>query len=186
MRLRLQHNKLFLKIGSFNRIWTIRQVILFVLTVGLGLVLISSYKAQGETPKSLQRYAASLGFKRPIEPYKAIYWAAKYHKVDARKLVRIAIIESGIDHKAYRVNKNGTEDKGMFQLNTVAIERYCPKVRAMNLYDNAQCAAKILASIKKNKSREDPYWVGRYHSSTPSRKVNYVQKLKELEYRGKR
>ncbi len=153
------------------------------LITAVAALSVNAYAGRSDTPSSLQAYAAGLGFKRTVEPFKAIYWASLRNDVDARKLVRIAIIESGVDVRAQRLNKNGTRDYGMFQINTVAKARWCPKARIFNTFENADCAAKIISHFKKKKSA-DPYWIGYYHSGTPSRKINYVNKLRLLEHRG--
>ena len=42
---------------------------------------------------------------------------AKEEKVDEELMVRIALCESQLDPKAVNVNKNGTRDRGLFQIN---------------------------------------------------------------------
>ena len=43
--------------------------------------------------------------------------AGKYYGINPRLLLAIAYVESGFNHRAVNVNKNGSRDFGMFQIN---------------------------------------------------------------------
>lgn len=135
-------------------------------------------------PAWLQKYGMKLGARNSdLNAYTAIDTAARLYGLDAKRMVRIAFLESRINHKARNLNKNGTTDIGLFQINTVLRENDCVEFNTFNVTGNAMCAAKILATHKKHKAT-DPQWYGRYHSKTPSKKAEYVHRLAEIERRG--
>lgn len=103
-----------------------------------------------------------------------IYRVALKHNLDAQNFVSIAYIESKFDPNAIRVNKNQTIDYGMFQINSVHWTTTCLGLDIFQLQGNAECAARILSSFKHFEI-DDPHWIGRYHSKTPSLKKKYFK-----------
>ena len=114
---------------------------------------------------------------------KVLYSAAKRYDVDAQSLIKIAFVESSFRADARRVNVNGTVDYGMFQVNSIHWSTTCKKFNIFELKGNALCAAKILARFKKH-ADTDLHWQGRYHSSTPKRKIAYALKLASIDFKG--
>jgi len=106
-----------------------------------------------------------------------IYEVAHQYNIDAQDLLQIALTESSFNQRAKRVNKNGTVDWGMFQINSVHWTTTCRHFDIRTLRGNAQCAATIIASLQARHGAKDPNWIGRYHSATPSRKRAYVKRL---------
>lgn len=108
----------------------------------------------------------------------AIQEAAAAYQVDARVLKAIAHLESsGGKFTGPKVNRNGTVDLGAFQINSVHWATTCSMYKVDTLRGNALCAARLLKQHKKFKD-VDPYWVGRYHSKTQSKKQSYAKKLR--------
>lgn len=114
---------------------------------------------------------------------KIIYNAAKKYNLDAQLLIKIAHVESKFKTNAKRLNKNGTVDYGMFQINSIHWTTTCKEFDIFKLTGNALCAAKLLSRIEKSHKDTDSHWVGRYHSKTPSRKVKYARMI-ELSMNG--
>jgi hypothetical protein len=95
-------------------------------------------------------------------------------------LLKIATIESNVNPKApMRVNKNGTKDVGMFQINSVHWHTTCKAFNVFELSGNARCAA-LLVARHRTKAGVDEHWVARYHSKTPRYKLIYARKLEML------
>lgn len=131
-------------------------------------------------PRALQVYASELGFKAPIEAFRAIDTASKTYSMDPQKLVRIAIVESSINHRAINTNMNGTKDIGLFQINTVIVNTDCVEFNIYNIQGNALCAAKLLLHHKVY-AKTDSDWIGRFHSKNPIKKAAYVRRLANIE-----
>lgn len=93
------------------------------------------------------------------------------------RLVQIAYVESHFDEQAIRVNKNGTTDIGMMQINSIHWDGECKMYNVFTLEGNVKCAAHLLTKHKKHKNI-DEQWAARYHSKTPSKKQVYYNKLK--------
>jgi hypothetical protein len=150
--------------------------LLYMLFVfGVIALLKGCKEAQAE---SLKSYSTRLGFKAPVEVYSAISKAAKAYGLDPTKMLAIGLIESGLNPVAFNFNSNGTLDYGLFQINTVIASSECLEYNIYTIIGNSYCAAKV---IKRHKLSGDPYYLGRFHSKTPSRKIGYYNKLKELE-----
>lgn len=116
------------------------------------------------------------GFEATDAVADAIDKASKAFDVDALQLTAIGILESGLGKNAKtRLNKNGTHDKGVFQINTVNWPK-CKEFHIETLQGNAFCAAKILSQIKMRK----PSDLGKYHSKTPSKKNAYFTKITKV------
>ncbi len=105
--------------------------------------------------------------------------AAKKYKIAPIELVKISILESSKGKYTYNFNKNGTEDFGEFQINSVHLNTTCKNYDVFSKQGNAFCAAKLLSLHKKWKLI-DKNWVARYHSVTPKHKEKYAKKLKKI------
>jgi len=115
-----------------------------------------------------------------LNTLRTIYKVAKKRGVDAQHLIKIAFMESTFKENAYRVNKNGTVDVGIFQINSVHWTTTCKEFDVFTLVGNTECAAKIVKKIQLKHSMVDKHWLGRYHSKTPSKKIAYSNKLSTL------
>lgn len=103
--------------------------------------------------------------------------AALKYKVDHKILRAIYHIEtSGGKNVRLKVNKNRTQDRGPFQINSVHWYTTCKGYNLDRLDGAALCAAKLLAHHKRA-APQDPFWTGRYHSTTLNRKINYAKKI---------
>lgn len=103
--------------------------------------------------------------------------------VSPANLYRVAYVESKLDADAFRVNKNATYDIGVFQINSIHWHTTCKEFNVFNTRGNTECAAKIIRGHRRHKDK-DPYWLGRYHSKTPSRKMQYYRKLQKVSVEG--
>jgi hypothetical protein len=116
------------------------------------------------------------GFKASKEIIDAITEASEAYQVDPLHLTAIAILETGLGTNVKtRKNKNGTLDKGVFQINTVNFEK-CKAFRLETVQGSAFCAAKLVSQIKMSK----PDDIAKYHSKTPSKKQVYFVKLTKV------
>jgi hypothetical protein len=142
-----------------------------VLVVLLGVsILGEAYASDYDVVTELGR---ANGFKPTKRIIKAIVDAARLYQIDVSELTAIAIVETGLGKYAVnRLNKNGTIDKGLFQINTVN-EGSCKAFNLDTEEGSALCAAKLLYRIKKNHAD----YLGRYHSKTPSLKNKYMTKV---------
>lgn len=137
------------------------------------LILLLSMNAFGD---SLHNLAMVHGFKPSHKAIHAIRNAASRYRINQEELMAIAILESGAnENRRIRINKNGTMDVGMFQINTVNFKE-CIEYDLLSIDGSAFCAAKLLA---KHKSKYKDY-VGRYHSKTPSKKRAYQNKVNKM------
>lgn len=124
----------------------------------------------------IKELAESNGFEASDEVADAIANASKAFDVDALQLTAIGIIESGLGKYAKtRLNRNGTHDHGVFQINTVNLPK-CKAFRIDTVEGSAFCAAKLLSQIKIKK----PSDVAKYHSKTPSKKMIYFKKITQV------
>ena len=124
----------------------------------------------------IKALASANGFDASDEIADAIANAANAYQVDALQLTAIGIIESGLGKNAKtRKNRNGTLDRGVFQINTVNLDR-CKAFHIDTVEGSAFCAAKILSQIKMVK----PSDVAKYHSKTPSKKSAYFAKITKV------
>lgn len=115
---------------------------------------------------------------------KIVYKASKRFGVDSQDLLKIAFLESSFKETAVRVNKNGTIDLGMFQINSVHWSTTCKAFDIFTLEGNAYCAAKLVKLAKEGAREDDEHWIGRYHSKTPSLKVAYANKVQSVNLIG--
>lgn len=124
----------------------------------------------------IEDLAVSNGYRPSTRVISAISFASKAYSLNPLELTAIGILESGLGQfKTLRVNKNGTIDVGLFQINSVNLHK-CTEYNVETIEGSALCAAKLLSSIKaKHKD-----YLGRYHSKTPSKKNAYHAKVKRL------
>lgn len=150
------------------------------LTIGFIIALIPSVSSANESEASVQGLAQANGFKPSKRIVKAIVNAAKTYDINPTKLTAIAIVETGLGRYERTVlNKNGTKDVGLFQINEVNHEK-CVEYNLESPEGSALCAAKLLSSLKK---RHDDF-LGRYHSNTPKHKQRYQEKIKTVLAKG--
>jgi len=97
------------------------------------LLSLTAYLAIAKTPNQQQ--------------LKTIYSVAIKYKLDAQNLIKIGKVESNFKHDSVRVNKNGTIDIGMFQINSKHWSTTCVKFDVFTLKGNTECAAKILKQL---------------------------------------
>ena len=109
----------------------------------------------------------------------AMVKASEKYGIDVQALVKIGYVESRYNQAAIRVNKNGTIDVGMFQVNSVHWSKECKGLDVTTLQGNADCAAKIIAGHAIH-AAADKDWLGRYHSKTPSKKRGYARQLAKV------
>ncbi len=107
--------------------------------------------------------------------------AGKQYDIPPLLLKNIAKIESNLNPKAMCINKNGTKDYGLMQINTIHLKRLQtqygitqeqlmqPKT---NIYAGAQILSKIIHQHGLNFEA-----IGRYHSNTPEFKEKWNKRL---------
>jgi len=106
----------------------------------------------------------------------AIVNASTQYDISASELTAIAIIETRLGKNIkVRHNTNGTEDKGLFQINTINHSK-CIEYNLNTPEGSALCAAKLLHTIKQK--RDD--YLGVYHSKTPSKKHTYMKQIDQI------
>ncbi len=126
--------------------------------------------------KDVKSLAMRNGFIPSSQVIKAIIKASHKYKLDPLELATIGIIETGLGKYARdRVNKNGTVDHGLFQINTVN-EVVCIEYDLSTVEGSSFCAAKLLSRIKR--VRHD--YMGVYHSKTKSKKAIYLLKVSQV------
>ncbi|WP_022846786.1 lytic transglycosylase domain-containing protein [Desulfurobacterium sp. TC5-1] len=115
--------------------------------------------------------------------------AAEYYGLPASLLVAIAEVESGLNPGAVRLNRNGSKDIGIMQINSSwipVLKKY--GIGEMDLYDpctNVFVGAWIL---KQCFVRYGWTWkaVGCYHSGDPDRQLKYARKVYKQIYKEKK
>lgn len=107
---------------------------------------------------------------------RAMVSASTTYNIDVLDLAKIGYVESKWKQAAKRVNKNGTIDIGMFQINSVHWYKECKGMQVKTLEGNANCAAKLIAGHAKWSSI-DKQWLARYHSKTKAKKRHYAKLL---------
>lgn len=106
--------------------------------------------------------------------------AGRYFGIDPTLLMRIATIESSMNPRAININKNGTRDIGLMQINTIHLKRLSKiGVTQQALMDpevNVYVGALLLSShIRKSGYNLDA--IGRYHSANPVYKNQWLKRL---------
>lgn len=111
----------------------------------------------------------------------AIRQASKLYTIPEVDLYSIAYVESTLNPNTKpRYNVNNTVDVGLFQINSKHWDTTCKEFNVFKLKGNVMCAAKLIKMHEKN-ATTDAYWIGRYHSKTPSKKRSYIKKLNEAK-----
>jgi soluble lytic murein transglycosylase-like protein len=107
--------------------------------------------------------------------------AGEQYDIPPLLLKNIAKIESNFNPNALMLNKNGTKDYGLMQINTIHLKRLHqqygiteqmlmqPKI---NIYAGASILSKIIHQHGLNFES-----IGRYHSNTPEFKAKWNNKL---------
>lgn len=127
-------------------------------------------------PEEIEAMANANGFKPSKRIIEAIVKAADTYQIDAMQLTAIGIIETGLGKYARtRTNTDGTQDKGVFQINTLNWPK-CVEYNLDSPEGSALCAAKLLSQIKAKRAD----YLGVYHSKTPSKKSKYLAKVSRV------
>ena len=104
----------------------------------------------------------------------AIISASNKYKLDPLELTAIAIIESGLGkYSRSTPNRDGTFDKGLFQINTIN-QKTCKDYNLDTTEGSSLCAALLISRHK----RYHKDYLGMYHSKTPSKKQLYLKKIR--------
>lgn len=112
--------------------------------------------------------------------------AGKQYGIPPLLLKNIAKIESGLNPNAIGLNKNGTKDYGLMQINTIHLKRLHNKYGVteqmiMEPKTNIYAAAELLSKIIQKHGLNFEA-IGRYHSNTEEFKSKWNDKLtKELK-----
>jgi hypothetical protein len=127
------------------------------------ILTLISLNAKAETIQDqIKSLAKANGFTASDQVADAIAEASETYNIDAMQLTAIGIIETGLGkYLKTRQNKNGTQDHGLFQINTVNLPK-CKAFRIETIEGSAMCAAKLLSQIKMTK----PSDIAKYHSKT--------------------
>ncbi len=129
-----------------------------------------------DSEDAIKDLATANGFDVSDRIVNAILTASKTYQIDAMELTAIGIIETGLGKYARtRKNLNGTVDRGLFQINSVN-ETACIEYNLDSPEGSALCAAKLLSQIKTKYAD----YLGRYHSNTPVKKVQYFKKITKV------
>lgn len=122
----------------------------------------------------VRQIAVYNGYNPSKTTIQAISKASQAYKVPVDKLTAIAIAETGLGkYKKVNVNKNGTKDVGLFQINDIN-RNTCIEYNLHSDEGSALCAAKLL-NLYRKKYPVDYYAV--YHSKTKDKKVLYKEKI---------
>lgn len=125
----------------------------------------------------IRKIAVNNGFEPNSKVVESISRASKAYNIPVDKMTAIAIVETGLGrYNKNNLNKNGTVDKGLFQINTVNNE-FCSEFNLQTNEGSAFCAAKLLNKLRKTHPNEYVYV---YHSKTPSKKLIYKQKIDKV------
>ena len=136
------------------------------------LILIAELASANEFTK-VKALANANGFTPDERIIQAVVDASKRYGIKATDLAAVGILETGLGkYNTIRNNTNGTQDQGLFQINTVNAPR-CIEYNLDSYEGNALCAAKLLKSLKLKR----PDYLGAYHSKTPTKKALYLKKL---------
>lgn len=102
--------------------------------------------------------------------------ASNAHQVEPTYLVAVAILESSLGTNIKTtINKNGTRDNGIFQINDIN-RNFCNGLDLQDQKQNVNCAAKIIAKIKPKNLKD----LAKYHSKTIKHKEKYYLKLTKV------
>lgn len=126
--------------------------------------------------QDIEDLARANGFNVSKRVADSILNASNQYNINAIELTAIGIVETGLGkYSRTRQNKDGSIDKGVFQINSVNHSK-CVEYNLESPEGNALCAAKLLAEIKTRRAD----YLGVYHSKTPSKKAKYLQKITKV------
>lgn len=126
---------------------------------------------------TVHRVAAMNGYAPSKAVKQAISNAAEAYNIPVAKMTAIAIVETGIGtFTATKKNKNGTYDKGLFQINSVN-KPACMEYDLQTDQGSAMCAAKLLNKLRKKWPLD---YYARYHSHTESFRNVYKNKVENV------
>lgn len=149
--------------------WFIAFILVFVLVAEIA-------KADTAEHRTVTRVARANGFKPSPRVVNAIVEASKAYGINVRTLTVIAIVETGLGRYERTVlNKNGTKDVGLFQINEVNHDN-CVEYSLDTPEGSSMCAAKLLAALK----RRHQDFVVRYHSHTLKHRIKYARKISSV------
>ncbi|GJG97756.1 lytic transglycosylase domain-containing protein [Cupriavidus pauculus] len=106
--------------------------------------------------------------------------AAAFHGVSATLVRAIARVESGMQARARNVNRNGSEDIGLMQINSMHLPRLArhgiSRVRLFDPCINVYVGAWILADCMR---RYGQTWtaVGCYNAGASDKRLRYAQRV---------
>lgn len=108
--------------------------------------------------------------------------AARFHRVNPTILLGIAMVESGLRPGASNTNRNGTQDIGMMQINSIHLPTMAQYgVTRSDLYDGCKSVYAGAWLLRKSIDRHGNTWqaVGAYHSETPTLRDRYARKVEK-------
>jgi len=144
----------------------------------IALILLSS-QAKANDFKEVQDLALKNGFKPSKQVIQAVVKAARWYGLNPLDLASIGLIETGLGkYTSTNTNSNGTQDTGIFQINTINKSK-CIQFDLNTIEGSAFCAAKLLSTIKRH-YKEDPQWPAIYHSKTKKYKKVYFEKIAKV------
>lgn len=142
----------------------------------MGNLLLLMSLAYADTA-TVRKIAVINGYNPNKHVMESISRAARAYNVSVEKMTAIAIVETGLGrYTAVKLNKNGTRDKGLFQINDVN-KTFCREFNLNTDEGSAFCAAKILSDLKKRYPKD---YYGVYHSKTPKYKEAYKEKVDNI------
>lgn len=106
--------------------------------------------------------------------------AAHAFSLDATLLKRIATIESGLKPNAINLNKNGTRDIGLMQINTIHLKRLSKIGITEQTLRDPQVNIYVGALLLSSHIRRQGYnleAIGCYHSANPLYKNQWLKRL---------
>lgn len=108
--------------------------------------------------------------------------AARHHRVDYMLLLAIAQVESGMSSSAIGSNANGTEDRGLMQIN----DWWAPKLTSFGITRDDlmdPCVSAYVGAwiLSQEIARHGSTWraVGAYNSPNEERRAIYARKVQK-------
>ena len=143
-------------------------------------LLFLSMTAKATDFQNVKQLALKNGLKPSNRVIKAVVTAARWYQLNPLELAAIGIIETGLGkYNVDVINKNGTVDTGLFQINTINTSK-CPEFNLNTPEGSSMCAARLLQRIRRQYQNVDESWPAIYHSKTKKHKEQYFQKLSKV------